>query len=72
MGYEPEGRFRDLGAVPSRQPATERPTFEMTLRPEPGVHGIRALKALLKVSLRRYGLRCISLKETGVTPDTRR
>jgi hypothetical protein len=39
--------------------AKERLTYRVTFRPEPGVDGIRALRALLKSSLRRFGLRCI-------------
>ena len=44
-------------------PAKDRPTFTITLRPEPGVDPIHALRAVLKSLLRRYGLRCISAHE---------
>ena len=44
-------------------PAKERPTFTLELRPEPGVDPVPALRALLKVTLRRFGLRCISAHE---------
>jgi hypothetical protein len=40
-----------------------RPTFIVTFRPEPGVDGIRSLRALLKLSLRRLGLRALSAEE---------
>lgn len=41
--------------------ASDRPTFLLTFRPEPGVDNpIRALRALLKMALRRHGLRCVS------------
>jgi hypothetical protein len=40
--------------------AEERPTYVLQLRPEPGVDPVRALRAVLKVALRRYGLRCVS------------
>jgi hypothetical protein len=42
---------------------TERPTFVLVLRPLPGVDGIRALRAVLKLLLRRFGLRVVSLRE---------
>ena len=49
----------------SAQPATkDRPIYLLELRPEPGVDPIRALRALLKASLRRYGLRCIAAHES--------
>jgi hypothetical protein len=39
----------------------ERPTFVIRLRPEKGVDPVRALRALLKVALRRFGLRAVSV-----------
>jgi hypothetical protein len=45
---------------------TDRPTYVLRLRPEPGVAGLRALRAALKVLLRRFGLRCIELREETV------
>jgi len=45
--------------------AKERPTFTLELRPEPGVDPVLALRALLKVTLRRFGLRCISANESS-------
>ena len=41
----------------------DRPTFVMTLRPEPGVDPIRALRRVLKVLLRGYGMRCTSVDQ---------
>ena len=38
-----------------------RETYIVTLRSEPGIDGIRALRVALKVLLRRFGLRCISI-----------
>jgi hypothetical protein len=38
-----------------------RPIFVVRLRAERGVDAIRALRALLKVALRRFGLRAVSL-----------
>jgi hypothetical protein len=39
----------------------DRPTFVVTLRPEPRVEPIRALRRLLKVLLREYGMKCTSV-----------
>jgi hypothetical protein len=49
--------------VPKRR--SQRPTFTLRLRAEPGVDAIRALRAALKVLLRRYRLRAISISEDG-------
>jgi hypothetical protein len=43
-----------------------RPVFTITLRPEPGTDGIRALRRLLKRALRGYGLRALSCIEGQV------
>jgi hypothetical protein len=42
---------------------SERTTYLLTVRPEPGVDGIRALRAWLKIGLRSFGLKCV-----GITP----
>jgi|SoiMetStandDraft_2_1073263.scaffolds.fasta_scaffold204613_2 hypothetical protein len=42
------------------KPATE---FMLTLRALPNVDGIKAVRAVLKILLRRYGLRCIKIEE---------
>jgi hypothetical protein len=39
----------------------ERPVYQLRVRGEPGVDEIRALRALLKSMLRRFGLRCLSI-----------
>jgi hypothetical protein len=36
--------------------------FVLTLRPLPGVDGARAIRALLKVALRQFGLQCIAIR----------
>ena len=42
----------------------QRPTFLVRLRLEPHVTDtVRALRALLKLALRRFGLRCIDVHE---------
>jgi hypothetical protein len=42
------------------KPATE---FMLTLRALPNVDGIKAVRAVLKILLRRYGLRCVKVEE---------
>ena len=46
-------------------PAHERPIFTITLRPEPGVDALRAIKAALKGLLRHHGLRVIEVREVS-------
>ena len=50
----------------------DRPVFVIKLRPEPGVDAVRALRALLKSSLRHFGLRCVSLaaEQTPMSSNT--
>jgi hypothetical protein len=40
---------------------SDRPTYTITLRAEPCVNGVRALRGVLKVALRQFGLRAISI-----------
>jgi len=40
--------------------SSDRPTFTLTFRAEPGIDAIKAVRALLKSALRRYGMRCLS------------
>jgi hypothetical protein len=42
--------------------ASKRPVFRLLLRPEPNVDGESALRRALKVLLRRFGLRCVSVE----------
>jgi hypothetical protein len=50
---------------PDTKPA-DRPTFTIRLRPEPNVADpIKALRAALKVLLRRFGLKALSAEEEG-------
>jgi hypothetical protein len=37
----------------------------------PGVDGIKSFRALLKVALRRYGLRAVDAREISTTPRRR-
>jgi hypothetical protein len=44
--------------------ANERPTYRLLLRPEPTCDDpTRALRALLKLALRKWGLRAVSVSE---------
>jgi hypothetical protein len=40
-----------------------RPIFTVSFRAEQGIDGVRAFKALLKFSLRKYGLRAVTVRE---------
>jgi hypothetical protein len=42
----------------------DRPIFTIRVRPQPGVDAIRALRALLKVALRRFGLKAIEVRQS--------
>jgi hypothetical protein len=47
---------------------TERPIFRLRLQPLPHVDAVKALRAALKILLRRFGLRCLSAEpETPAT-----
>jgi hypothetical protein len=46
----------------------QRPIFVIRLRAEPRVDAIRALRAFLKVALRRFGLRALTV-DTERLPD---
>jgi len=41
----------------------DRPVFAVSFRPEKDIDGARAFKALLKVALRKYGLRVVTTRE---------
>jgi hypothetical protein len=45
---------------------SDRPTFVLVVRPEPGVDPVRALRGLLKLMLRRFGLRCVTYSQPEV------
>jgi hypothetical protein len=40
---------------------SERPVYVLTVRAEPGVDDIRALRAWLKIGLRTFGLQCVGI-----------
>ena len=56
-----EYRARDQGD--SRPSAKSRPIFVLEFRPLPNVDAIRSIRALLKLSLRRFGLKAVSVSE---------
>jgi hypothetical protein len=50
--------------VPANRTSTSRrEAYVLTLRPMPGVDGIRALRAALKFLLRRFGLKAVKIGE---------
>jgi hypothetical protein len=51
-------------------PKVNRHIYELRLRPEPGVNAIHALRAVLKVALRQFGMKCISCEEIPATGDS--
>ena len=57
---EPVGRFSDWR--PPRPKAVERPVYKLSVRGEPGIDEVKALRFLLKSMLRRFGLRCVSIR----------
>jgi hypothetical protein len=40
-----------------------RPVYELHLRREPGVDAVRALRGVLKVALRQFGMKCVSCEK---------
>jgi hypothetical protein len=61
---------RGSGGSQSRAPVAKLPpdisssqTYVIKLRPQPGVDAVRALRAALKVLLRRFGLKAVEVKE---------
>jgi hypothetical protein len=45
------------------QPPDRRPIFTLKIEGKPGAAGIHALRALLKVLLRRHGFRALDVRE---------
>jgi hypothetical protein len=45
--------------------ADSRPVYLILLRAEPGVDGSRALKALLRFALQKFGLRTLRQEQSG-------
>jgi hypothetical protein len=49
---------------------SERLTYTVRFRPEPRVDGVKALRALLKAALRRFGLKAVLITEEVPTEQT--
>ena len=47
-----------------------RPVFALRVRAEPGVDVIRSLRAWLKVGLKTFGLRCVSIEQLKQKDNT--
>jgi hypothetical protein len=45
--------------------------FVLRLAAKPGVDPIRALRSLLKLALRRFGLRCVGVEELAEQPSVK-
>jgi hypothetical protein len=56
-----------------RQHPPDRPIFILRIEGKPGAAGIHALRALLKILLRRYGFRVVDAREIldRASPDGR-
>jgi hypothetical protein len=48
-----------------------RLTFVLVLRPEKGIDGLRAIRALIKVALRKFGLRLVTIREDSRSTSRR-
>jgi hypothetical protein len=53
----------------ARERPEQRSTFVLKIEGKPGATGIHALRALLKILLRRYGFRVIDAREILDPPD---
>jgi hypothetical protein len=47
----------------------ERPAFIVHFRPQARIDGVKALRALLKAALRRFGLRAVYVTEVKPTDE---
>jgi hypothetical protein len=56
---------RSSNESPKFKQAGRRSIFTLRLRPEKGVDPIRALRGALKILLRKFGLRTVSVEEGG-------
>src|ERR1700704_7197424 len=57
--HAPTARASCWGSSQLKKMENERTIFLLTVRPEPGVDGVRALRAWLKIGLRTFGLKCL-------------
>jgi hypothetical protein len=66
MSYEPEARFRDIDE------ADRAAIYNIRVRVDSGVRGIRDVAQFLKTLLRGYRIRCLSVTEERPQPTERR
>lgn len=66
-GPEPEGRFSDWPRDDHPVAAADRPIWKLSLRAEPGINPIRALRWILKSVLRQHGMRCVDIRREPPT-----
>jgi hypothetical protein len=59
-GFEPVVRMKKM---------INRPVFLLRLQPLKGVDPVRALRALLKLALRKHGMRCLAAEQAQTTTD---
>jgi hypothetical protein len=52
-------------AAEPRRPRRKASVFVVRLRGRPGADSVRELRAILKVLLRRYQLKCVDAREEG-------
>jgi hypothetical protein len=57
------------GVMTTRQQAAQRREFVLRLTAKPGSNSTTALRALLKLALRRFGLRCTSVEEIAAKKE---
>jgi hypothetical protein len=62
-GRGPEAAANDIDNRRNSTPATTPATITITLRAERGVDPVKALRGALKLLLRRFGLRALSIEE---------
>lgn len=60
---ECEGRGSLNSTTTPAEKPKEPPTFVVTLTARQGSSGIHELRAFLKLALRRFGLKCVSVEE---------
>jgi hypothetical protein len=58
-----------MGRSVTDHPPDHRPIFTLRIEGAPGAEGIHALRALLKVLLRKYGFKCLDAREVLDQPD---
>ena len=51
---------------------TEPPTYVVRFQPEDGADPIKALRRILKTSLRQFGMKCIDIREEAREETDRR